>query len=413
MALATPEEAPSSCACFCVGEETPTLPEKILSRIQLKISKDFNLVSSIDRRKKFWRFNAFIVYDNCRFDAVLIVYSSSTPLVCGDVVARWNVIDGNVSSFSLEDIVLETPGLDNKSDQVAEKPREKVLRRLAQNREAARKSRLKKKAYIQQLESTRAKLSNIQNELDNVKKKGLLGGVYGADSASGLPSTINSGLVAFEMEYRHWIEEQNKHRCELRAALQAHVSEIELRILVESVMHHNDELFRIKATGAKADVFYLMSGMWATRAERFFFWIGGFRPSELLKVLMQHLEPLTEQQTMAAHSLLHSSQQAEDALSQGIDKLQQTLAESISSDSLGSSVNEKLTDHMASGVRTLDSLVDFVTQADNLRQQMLQQMHQILTTRQAARGLLALGDYFQRLRALSSLWAARPHHSPN
>jgi hypothetical protein len=33
-------------------------------------------------------------------------------------------------------------------------------------------------------------------------------------------------------------------------------------------------------------------------------------------------------------------------------------------------------------------------QADHLRQQTLQQMHRILTTRQAARGLLAMGDYF-------------------
>lgn len=47
-------------------------------------------------------------------------------------------------------------------------------------------------------------------------------------------------------------------------------------------------------------------------------------------------------------------------------------------------------------------------QADHLRQQTLQQMYKILTARQAARGLLALGDYCQRLRALSSLWAARP-----
>jgi len=35
-------------------------------------------------------------------------------------------------------------------------------------------------------------------------------------------------------------------------------------------------------------------------------------------------------------------------------------------------------------------------------------MAKILTTRQSARGLLALGEYLHRLRALSSLWAARP-----
>lgn len=50
-------------------------------------------------------------------------------------------------------------------------------------------------------------------------------------------------------------------------------------------------------------------------------------------------------------------------------------------------------------------------QADHLRLTTLQQMHKILTTRQAARGLLALGDYFQRLRTLSSLWAARPREA--
>lgn len=50
----------------------------------------------------------------------------------------------------------------------------------------------------------------------------------------------------------------------------------------------------------------------------------------------------------------------------------------------------------------------FTFQADNLRQQTLQQMHRILTTRQSARALLAIHDYLSRLRALSSLWLARP-----
>jgi transcription factor TGA len=50
-------------------------------------------------------------------------------------------------------------------------------------------------------------------------------------------------------------------------------------------MSHYSELFRMKATAAKADVFYVMSGLWKSSAERFLLWIGGFRPSELLKVL--------------------------------------------------------------------------------------------------------------------------------
>ncbi|KAF3598066.1 hypothetical protein DY000_02023840 [Brassica cretica] len=38
--------------------------------------------------------------------------------------------------------------------------------------------------------------------------------------------------------------------------------------------------------------------------------------------------------------------------------------------------------------------------ANHLRKQTLKQMSRILTTKQAARGFLALGEYFQRLRAL-------------
>ncbi|URE06207.1 hypothetical protein MUK42_19426 [Musa troglodytarum] len=308
----------------------------------------------------------------------------------------------------LEDSPHTMLGPSKKYDQEANKPTDKVLRRLAQNREAARKSRLRKKAYVQQLESSRLKLAQIEQQLDQAKQQGVyIGGNLG-ESTLGLSGSVNSGVTAFEMEYGHWVEEQNRQTSELRAALQAHVSDIELRMLVESALSHYDTLFRIKAIAAKSDVFYLMSGMWKTAAERFFLWIGGFRPSELLKVLSPQLDPLTEQQVIAVCNLQQSSQQAEDALSQGMDKLQQNLAETLASDSSGTSGVSDYMGQMVNAMGKLEALVSFVNQADHLRQQTLQQMYKILTVRQAARGLLALGDYFQRLRALSSLWAARP-----
>lgn len=308
----------------------------------------------------------------------------------------------------IEDIPSEALGSSRRHDQEANKPADRVSRRLAQNREAARKSRLRKKAYVQQLESSRIKLAQIEQELDRSRHRGVHMVEHAGDSSIGLSGAVNSGIAAFEMEYGHWVEKQNTQINELRSALQQHVSDIELRMLVESGMSHYEDLFRIKAIAAKSDVFFLMSGMWRTSAERFFLWIGGFRPSELLKVLSPQLEPLTEQQAVAAYNLQQSSQQAEDALSQGMDKLQQTLSESLTSDSLGASGVASYMGQMANAMGKLEALVSFVTQADHLRQQTLQQMYKILTTRQAARGLLALGDYCQRLRALSSLWAARP-----
>lgn len=87
------------------------------------------------------------------------------------------------------------------------------------------------------------------------------------------------------MEYGQWVEEQNRQISDLKNALQSHdIGDEELSIFVDGGMRHYFDLFAMKATAARTDVFYIMSGMWKTSAERFFLWIGGFRPSELLKV---------------------------------------------------------------------------------------------------------------------------------
>ncbi|XP_042414452.1 transcription factor TGA9-like isoform X3 [Zingiber officinale] len=64
----------------------------------------------------------------------------------------------------------------------------KTLRRLAQNREAAKKSRLRKKAYVQQLESSRIRLQQLEQELQRAKSQGLMVGVGG--SANGAVSSV-------------------------------------------------------------------------------------------------------------------------------------------------------------------------------------------------------------------------------
>ncbi|XP_028077749.1 transcription factor TGA1-like isoform X1 [Camellia sinensis] len=305
-----------------------------------------------------------------------------------------------------EDSSQGTLGPSNKFDQEETKSTEKVLRRLAQNREAARKSRLRKKAYVQQLETSRLKLIQLEQELEEARQQGLYMGGGPDTSHLGYSGTINSGIAAFKMAYERWVEVQNRQICELRTALNSQtVVDMELRILVDGGMNHYFDLFRMKATAAKADVFYLMSGMWKTSAEHFFSWIGGFRPSEIVKVLMPQLDLLTDQQRLNIYNLRQSCQQAEDALTQGMDKLQQTVSETVAAGQLGEG---SYIPHVNNAMEKLKALVLFVSQADHLRQETLQQMSRILTTRQAARGLLALGEYCQRLRDLSSLWDS--HH---
>uniref|UniRef100_A0A0D9UZQ9 DOG1 domain-containing protein n=1 Tax=Leersia perrieri TaxID=77586 RepID=A0A0D9UZQ9_9ORYZ len=296
---------------------------------------------------------------------------------------------------------------------------QKTLRRLAQNREAARKSRLRKKAYVQQLENSRLKLTQLEQELQRARQQSN-------------NTVFHTGALAFDVEYARWLEEHNRQINELRSAVNAHASDDELRSVVTKIMSHYEEIFKQKGSAAKADVFHVLSGMWKTPAESIPFLVieehaissydhylfaDEFTDElDLLKVrklqlLSTQLEPLTEQQLSGIANLQQSSQQAEDALSQGMEALQQSLAETLAG-SLGSSGSTgnvaNYMGQMAMAMGKLGTLENFLRQADNLRQQTLQQMQRILTTRQSARALLVISDYSSRLRALSSLWLARP-----
>ncbi|KAL9232806.1 hypothetical protein vseg_007871 [Gypsophila vaccaria] len=307
-------------------------------------------------------------------------------------------------------------GPTSSSDQEGPKtPDPKTLRRLAQNREAARKSRLRKKAYVQQLESSRIRLAQLEQELQRARAQGMIfgGGIIGGGGGEqGMSigvANMSSDATVFDMEYTRWLEEHHRLTCELRAAVQEHMPENELKMYVENWLSHYDVVVNLKNMVAKTDVFHLISGVWKTPAERCFMWLGGFRPSELIKIILQQIEPLTEQQLMSICGLQQTMREAEEALSQGLDVLHQSLSDVITSDPLACPPNmTNYMGQMALAMNKLSTMENFARQADNLRHQSLHRLHQFLTTRQAARCFLAIAEYFHRLRSLSSIWIARP-----
>lgn len=74
---------------------------------------------------------------------------------------------------------------------------------------------------------------------------------------------------------------------------------------------------------------------------------------------MPQLEPLTEQQLIDVCNLRQSSQQAEDALQQGIDKLQQSLVQIITEDQLSSGIYQS---QMVAAAEKLEALESFANQ---------------------------------------------------
>ncbi|CAH9109682.1 unnamed protein product [Cuscuta europaea] len=290
-----------------------------------------------------------------------------------------------------EEALHEIAGPSNKYEETSSKSTDKVLRRLAQNREAARKSRLRKKAYLQQLESSKLKLYHLEQELARAR-------LWQGTKQTSHSGTVKTGIIAFEKEYRDWVEEQNRQIDILKNALHSEVSDMELGILVEACKSHYINLLRKKATAAKADVFYIMTGLWKTPIERLYLWIGGVRPSEILKIVLKHVGPLAENQLQSVQTLQRACHQWEEALSQGLVRLHQSLADIVATGLRGKAT------FLQPAVENLDDFVKFVIQADSLRQMALEMLTGVLSTQQTAWGLLAFGEYLQRLRNLSSAW---------
>lgn len=88
-----------------------------------------------------------------------------------------------------------------------------------------------------------------------------------------------------------------------------------------------------------------------------------------LQILIPQIEPLTESQLLSVCNLQQQSQQAEDALSQGMEALQQSLADTLSTGSISTVPNmANYMGQMAIAMGKLGALETFVRQVNRLRQ---------------------------------------------
>ncbi|EPS74256.1 hypothetical protein M569_00501, partial [Genlisea aurea] len=288
------------------------------------------------------------------------------------------------------------------SEEAAKSSDPKTLRRLVQNREAARKSRLKKKAYVQELESSRMRLAQLEEEIQRARAQGFQLGVM--DQEPGLVPNVNHSAAVFDAEYGRWLEEQHILTEALQRGLVDDMPENELALHLDNYLAHYHRMIQLKSVLAKSDVFHLISGAWKTPAERCFLWMGGSRPSELLKIVMSEVG--AEGRMRGLH---RSTAEAEERLSAGLESLANSLSETLICDSLAIPPNvDKYMAQMGVAIDKLSTLEGFVRQADHLRQETLNRLRQILTAREAAICFVAMAEYFHRLRALSSLWILRP-----
>ncbi|RIA04611.1 hypothetical protein BRARA_K01142, partial [Brassica rapa] len=110
-----------------------------------------------------------------------------------------------------------------------------------------------RQAYVQQLESCRIKLTQLEQEIQRARSQGVFygGSLMGGDQQQGGmpigPGYTSSEAAVFDMEYTRWLEEQQRLLTELRVATQEHLAENELRMFVDTCLAHYDHLINLKA----------------------------------------------------------------------------------------------------------------------------------------------------------------------
>ncbi|KAF7136281.1 hypothetical protein RHSIM_Rhsim08G0005800 [Rhododendron simsii] len=63
------------------------------------------------------------------------------------------------------------------------------------------------------------------------------------------------GALAFDIDYACWLDEHQRLINDLRSAVNSHIGDNDLCVLVDGVMFRYDEIFSLKAAGAKSNVF--------------------------------------------------------------------------------------------------------------------------------------------------------------
>ncbi|TYG37818.1 hypothetical protein ES288_D13G172000v1 [Gossypium darwinii] len=151
----------------------------------------------------------------------------------------------------------------------------------------------------QQLESSRLRFTELEQELQRARQQGIF-------IASGLSgdhghTVAGNAALAFDMKYGHWLDEHQRLINNLRSAvfrLKNTGAKADVFHMLSGMWKTPTEMCFMWLGGfrSKADVFHMLYGMWKTPAERCFLWLGGFRSSELMKIVKNHLEPLADQQ---------------------------------------------------------------------------------------------------------------------
>ncbi|KAK9915975.1 hypothetical protein WJX75_006823 [Coccomyxa subellipsoidea] len=314
---------------------------------------------------------------------------------------------------------------------------DKVKRRLAQNREAARKSRQRRKAYVQNLEEEvrqlrTGKLSGqaLAAQSSSLGATGSLGGAnalgLGPDATSlfsammhRLPAGSLPGAGAGDalaQQNHEVLQAFDKWRAEhvatvlaVRQAVNEGAGDAALRPLIEEARSQLWTLFAMKkAVVCSESVLLIMNLEHLLPPERLYSWLGGLRASNACNGLLTKLADLGlgTQQRMKLEALRESLLQQENSLGRGYSEVLAELGARAAQQPVllpGQLPDKRIWDS-PDILGKLDAMRMTLLRGDNVWEQFLEQTEGFLSLRQYGVAVTALMETSLQLQNLHLPW---------
>ncbi|CAL8470385.1 g9927 [Coccomyxa elongata] len=336
---------------------------------------------------------------------------------------------------------------------------DKVKRRLAQNREAARKSRQRRKAYVQNLEEEVRQLRQSKSlpaqalaaQSSSLGATGSLGGaatalglgpdatslfsammqrlppgslpdssgLMGSLRSSNRPSLMGSGAGAGDalaQQNHEVLQAFDKWRAEhvatvlaVRQAVNEGANDAALRPLIEEARSQLWTLFAMKkAVVCSESVLLIMNLEHLLPPERLYAWLGGLRASNACNGLLTKLADmgLGTQQRMKLEALRESLLQQENSLGRGYSEVLTELGARAAQQPVllpGQHPDKRIWDS-PDILGKLDAMRMTLLRGDNVWEQFLEQTEGFLSLRQYAVAVTALMETSLQLQNLHLPW---------
>ncbi|OVA13935.1 Transcription factor TGA like domain [Macleaya cordata] len=142
-------------------------------------------------------------------------------------------------------------------------------------------------------------------------------------------SSSNWNSASFRIFFEGWLVRQEHYLDELISAKSNiyEKNENDLKDLIERVLSHYQQYYEAKSLLAKEDVYILFSPIWFSSFELAFLWIAGFKPGLAIRIVLNSVDDLSEEQLQRMERLRLEIRVEENELEGDMARVQESLAE--------------------------------------------------------------------------------------